>query len=65
MIELHTNTLSITAGKYLLTFVWSLSGNLTINFSYIILSTKKPSKYHMELSFQFASVLFAKQQTGQ
>lgn len=48
--------------------VWPLSDNQTINFSYIILSAKVPSKYHMEkqeLSFQFASVLVAKQQTGQ
>lgn len=71
MIERHVNTfisLSITAGKHLLIFVWPLWDNQTINFSYITLSTKEPSEYHMkkqELSFQFASVLVAKQQTGQ
>lgn len=49
-------------------FARPLSDNQTINFSYITLSAKEPSEYHMEkqeLSFQFASVLDAKQQTGQ
>lgn len=59
---------SVTAGNHFLIFLWPLSNKQTINFSYITLSAREPSEYHMEkqeLSFQFASVLDAKQQTGQ